>query len=167
MKVEPDQNVFHCEYCGGYDFSDPNRDGIALLGEPSQYDCPVCGVGLVTAAVNNIRVFSCPNCRGSLVDQSKLHPILRQARLPESFDEEVPRPLDRRELGRTSACPSCRETMEVYPYGGAGSILIQGCARCGLVWLDFGELSAILRSYKEMEKRFQAEQAEGKKWGTF
>jgi len=40
--------------------------------------------------------------------------------------------------------------MAVYPYGGPGNIIIQGCGQCKLIWLDFGELSRIVRAYREM-----------------
>lgn len=150
MSVEKDGDFFHCKYCGDYAFPDPNKDGVALLDEVSSYACPVCKKLLVTASIGNIRIFSCPNCRGNLIDQSKMLSILRQAVHPNHLDEEqVFRP-DRSELGRKLVCPSCRKTMSTYPYGGPGNLIIQGCDRCRLIWLDFGELSRIIQAYMQM-----------------
>jgi Zn-finger nucleic acid-binding protein len=40
--------------------------------------------------------------------------------------------------------------MDAYPYGGAGNIIIQGCRQCELIWLDFGELTRIVRSFLQL-----------------
>jgi Zn-finger nucleic acid-binding protein len=167
MKVEEGKIVFHCDYCGCYDFSDPNMDGVALLNEESSFKCPICGETLVSAAVNQIQIFSCPNCRGNLIPQSMMHPILRRANPPTFITDELLTPLDPSELNRILECVSCHNPMEVYPYGGAGNILIQGCARCGLIWLDFGELSRILSSHAVFKKRFRNGLAKNKKWEAY
>lgn len=164
MKVEEGKNVFHCDYCGCYHFSDKNLDGVALLDEASPYDCPSCGRTLAAAVVNHVRIYSCPNCRGNLIPQSKMHPILRRAKLSDILFEEMTNPPDLSELDRILECVSCRKPMDVYPYGGAGNILIQGCARCGLIWLDFGELSRILSSYAVLKKRSRNGPVMNRKW---
>ena len=33
--------------------------------------------------------------------------------------------------------------METHPYYGPGNVIIDSCARCEFVWLDFGELKQI------------------------
>jgi len=149
MNVEEGQAYFHCEYCGGYDFPNPKQDGIALLDEVSALACPMCKKMLVSAVVRNVRIFSCPNCRGNLIDQSKMLPILRQVQPLSPIDEDISLQ-NPSELTRTAVCPSCQKLMAVYPYGGPGNIIIQGCAQCRLIWLDFGELSKIMYSYQQM-----------------
>jgi Zn-finger nucleic acid-binding protein len=167
MNVDEGQNIFHCEYCGGYDFPDPNQDGVALLDETSPYACPICKKTLVAAIVKNVRIFSCPNCRGNLIDQSKMLPILRQAQPLDSISEDVLSPHNPSELTRTAVCPSCQKMMNSYPYGGPGNIIIQGCAQCRLIWLDFGELSKITRSYLQIYNHSQDELGAKKKWVEF
>jgi Zn-finger nucleic acid-binding protein len=55
-----------------------------------------------------------------------------------------PQPIDRRELERTVACPSCQQVMDLHPYYGPGNVMMDSCPRCDTVWLDFGELRQIV-----------------------
>ncbi len=166
MDVDEDRNFFHCEYCGSYDFPNPNQDGVALLDEVSPYACPLCKKPLVSAVVNDIHILSCPNCRGNLIDQSKMLPILRRAQVPDSTNEEIHRQ-DDSERSRLAICPSCQNTMAVYPYGGPGNIIIQGCEQCQMIWLDFGELSRVARAYAQMYNHSEEEKGEKKNWVAF
>jgi Zn-finger nucleic acid-binding protein len=164
LKVEEGQNFFHCGYCDCFEFPDPDLDGVALLDEISPYPCPICNKPLVSAIVNEVRIFSCPKCRGNLIDQSKMLPIIRQSKSLDSINEGLPSPLKRSELTRTASCPACHKT---YPYGGPGNIIIQGCEHCRLIWLDFGELSRIIRSYLQMYNQSTEEPGAKKKWVAF
>lgn len=166
MNVEG-QNLFHCEYCGGYDFPDPNQDGVALLDELSPYVCPMCKKSLVSAIVKNVRIFSCPDCRGNLIDQSKMLPILSQTQPLDSTSESSHYLPNKSELTRTAVCPSCQKMMDAYPYGGPGNIIIQGCDECRLIWLDFGELSRIIHSFSQMYNHSSDELGAKKKWIAF
>jgi Zn-finger nucleic acid-binding protein len=150
LKVEENQNIFRCDYCGSYDFPNPNLDGIALLDEISPYACPICSKPLVAATIENVRIFSCPICRGNLINQSKMLSILRLASTDDTICEDQPHHPDLSELQRKLICPACHKTMDDYPYGGPGNIIIQGCSHCGLIWLDFGEVSSILRALAQM-----------------
>jgi Zn-finger nucleic acid-binding protein len=169
MSVEKGQDFFHCRYCGGYEFPDPNQDGVALLEEISAYVCPLCKEPLVSAVVRNVHILACPRCRGNLIEQSKMLPILRQTQPPatNTISEDLVQPQDKTELTRTMACPSCQKAMAVYPYGGPGNLIIQGCEQCQLIWLDFGELSRIICAYWEMYNRSPDELGAKKKWIGF
>ncbi len=167
MSVEEGQDFFHCKYCGSYDFPNPNQDGVGLLDEISSYVCPLCKQPLVSAIVQNVHIFSCPHCRGNLIAQAKMLPILRQAQPIDPISEDPHSFQDKIELTRTAVCPSCQKVMAVYPYGGPGNIIIQGCEQCQLIWLDFGELSRIIRSYWEMYNRSPDELGAKKKWIAF
>ena len=167
MSVEEGQAFFHCQYCGGYDFPEPNQDGVALLDEIASFVCPICREPLVSAIIKDIHIFSCPKCRGNLIKQSKLLPILREATQQDprnAFSGNIP---DKTELTRNAACPACHKPMEVYPYGGPGNIIIQGCEQCKLIWLDFGELSRIVRAYREMYNDSPEERGAKKQWISF
>lgn len=167
MNVEANQDFFHCEYCGGYDFPNPNQDGVALLDEVSRYACPMCRKPLVSAVVNKIHICSCPNCRGNLIEQSKMLPILRQAQAPDSITADIQHPQDNSERSRIAICPSCQNVMAAYPYGGPGNIMIQGCEQCQLIWLDFGELSKVSRAYAQIYNHREEEKGEKKSWVAF
>jgi Zn-finger nucleic acid-binding protein len=150
IKVEDSKDFFHCDYCGSFQFSDPNKDGIALLDMLSLYGCPNCQRPLVTAIIKDVRIFSCPSCRGNLISQAKLLTIIKRAASPDMVGEVPSYPPDRSEIQRKLVCPGCQKTMEAYPYAGPGNIIIQGCSRCRLIWLDFGELFRIVRSYSQI-----------------
>lgn len=167
MNVEENQDFFHCEYCGSYDFPDANQDGVALLDETSPYACPTCRKPLVSAIVNTVHIFACPNCRGNLIEQSKMLPILRQAQTLDSASKEQNQRVDESERSRIAICPSCQNLMSVYPYGGPGNIMIQGCEQCQMIWLDFGELSKVARAYAQMYNHPPEEKGEKKKWVEF
>lgn len=167
LNVLENQSLFHCEYCGGYDFPDPNLDGVALLDQTSAYLCPMCRKPLVSAAVSEVRIFSCPNCRGNLIDQSKLLPILRQAQASGMMRDIPVVSADPSEWARSVDCPSCLGKMNTYPYGGPGNMMIQGCDQCRVIWLDCGELSRIVRAYSEMYSDPSDELGAKKKWIAF
>jgi Zn-finger nucleic acid-binding protein len=152
---------------GSYDFPNPNLDGVALLDDPSPYPCPACNKPLVSAIVNEVQILSCPKCRGNLIDQSKMLPIIRHAEPLAAINDDIQDPPDKAELGRSLTCPSCRKMMAAYPYGGPGNIIIQGCEPCRLIWLDFGELSRIIRSYQEMYRDSPDDPGAKKKWVAF
>ena len=152
IQIGPDRSLFRCEYCGSFDIPEPDKDGVALLDEVSPLNCPVCMTPLVTAVVEGIHILSCPTCRGNLIDQVKLHYTLRLAAPIDTTAEDELHPANKSELKRKLSCPSCKKTMETYPYGGSGNIIIQGCDRCQWIWLDFGELPRIIHSYTPPHK---------------
>ena len=167
MSVEEGQAFFHCQYCGGYDFPEPNQDGVSLLDEVTSFACPTCGELLVLAIIMDISIFSCPKCRGNLIKQSRLLPILREAKPQDPGNANSRDIQDKSEFTRNAACPSCHNTMAVYPYGGPGNIIIQGCEQCKVIWLDFGELSRIVRAYREMYNDSPEERGAKKQWISF
>lgn len=167
MSVEEGQAFFHCQYCGGYDFPEPNQDGVALLDGTSSFVCPICEGTLVSAVIKDIQIFSCPQCRGNLIQQSRLLPILRQAKSLDPKNADSRDLQDKTELTRNAACPSCHKTMAVYPYGGPGNIIIQGCEHCKLIWLDFGELARIVCAYREIYNDSPDERGAKKQWISF
>ena len=138
-------------------FQIPIKMGLLCWTRFHHYQCPVCNKPLVTATVEDIRIFSCPICRGNLINQSKMLPILRQALSLNVTDKDLSLSSDRSELQRKYICPVCQEKMDAYPYGGAGNINIQGCRQCELIWLDFGELSKIIRSFSQIYQQIPDE----------
>ena len=166
MSIE--QNLFHCKYCGGYDFPNPNQDGVALLDKLSSFACPICKKSLVLATLQNVHILSCPNCRGNLIAQPKMLAILSQAESsPLPPNETILSSSNKPELSRIAICPSCQKKMNTYPYGGPGNIIIQGCDACQLIWLDFGELSRIIRAYIQMYKDSPDKLGARKQWIAF
>jgi Zn-finger nucleic acid-binding protein len=116
---------------------------VVVLGEAGDIACPACCTELTKAAVAEVRVLHCGTCRGVLATQEAFSAIVRFLRAEASGEPDPVRPVNREELGREIGCPSCGRTMETHPYYGPGNVVIDNCARCGLVWLDYGELGAI------------------------
>ena len=66
----------------------------------------------------------------------------RQVRLARNVRQFLPRnPADE---NRYLHCPTCGGEFDAHPYGGGGNINVDSCERCGVVWLDGGELGRIV-----------------------
>jgi Zn-finger nucleic acid-binding protein len=142
-----------CEYCATIQFldhcaADPTAgpDRVRVLGPQEQLACSVCGVLLTVGVIERCQVLYCTTCRGVLSDRGTFADIVRRRRRTFEGPRDAPRPLDPTELRREIACPKCSGRMDVHPYYGPGSVVIDTCARCGAVWLDLGELGAIERA---------------------
>jgi Zn-finger nucleic acid-binding protein len=146
MELFAERRYFFCRYCGTFEFIDsPAEDGVQVLERPTSAPlCPVCAGPLAIALLDNtFRVQHCAACRGLLIACTDFADAVAARRSRESGPPSVPIPLDRRDLTRHLACPSCHETMDVHPYYGPGNVVIDTCDRCNVVWLDFGELKQI------------------------
>jgi Zn-finger nucleic acid-binding protein len=143
MTVVPGRDYFTCEYCGSYAFPRLSPDGVVVLGEAGDVDCPLCATTLVRASVAGVRVLHCANCRGILADQEAFLTVVRFLRAQVSGEPDPVRPLNREDLQREIACPYCGQRMDTHPYYGPGNVVIDNCARCGVIWLDYGELAVI------------------------
>ena len=143
MRPVPDREYFTCDYCGSFAFPKPSPDGVVLLGERGDVDCPVCGTALSTASVAEVRVLHCTTCQGLLAKQEAFSTIVKFIRAQASGEPDPTRPLNQEELERQVACPTCGRTMDTHPYYGPGNVVIDNCARCSVVWLDYGELAVI------------------------
>jgi Zn-finger nucleic acid-binding protein len=143
MKPVPGRDYLYCEYCSSFAFPEPSRDGVVPLGKRGDAACPICSTALATAAAAEVRVLHCATCRGVLAEQEAFSTIVRLLRAEATGAPNPVRPVNREELEREIACPTCGRTMETHPYYGPGNVVIDNCARCEVVWLDYGELAAI------------------------
>jgi Zn-finger nucleic acid-binding protein len=146
MRLDRDRLVFTCEYCATVVFPQESDDGIRVLGEPTPFECPACHRLLVWASVDRTMVSICENCRGLLIAQPIFYDTIRYLRARAVQPSLAPRPADLTELKRHIRCPKCRRPMDVHPYGGPGNVIVDNCPRCGLLWLDTGELTRIVRT---------------------
>ena len=136
---------FRCTHCGTFDFPAATDEGVATVGEVSEFPCPVCKQALGTAAIEGHPIFYCGTCRGFLTTNPAFSAILLHRRARLGDQPSVPRSLDTAELGRRVGCPKCKKLMDAHPYGGGGNVVIDTCCRCHLVWLDAGEMETIAR----------------------
>jgi Zn-finger nucleic acid-binding protein len=143
MTPVPGRDYLFCEYCSSFAFPKPSPDGVVSLGERSDTDCPICSTRLSTASVAEVQVLHCATCQGILAEQEAFSAIVRLIRAQAAGTPDPVRPLNREELQREVACPCCGRAMETHPYYGPGNVVIDNCAPCEVVWLDYGELAAI------------------------
>ena len=136
---------FRCPHCGTFEFPRTTDDGVASLGEVSEFGCPVCKQALGTGAIEGHSVFPCRTCRGFLTTNPEFTGILLHRRARAADQPSVPRSLDPSELRRRVGCPKCRKLMDAHPYGGGGNVVIDTCHRCHLIWLDAGEMETLAR----------------------
>jgi Zn-finger nucleic acid-binding protein len=49
-------------------------------------------------------------------------------------------------MARILDCPHCATRMDVHPYYGPGTIVIDTCNNCDALWLDYGELGRVINA---------------------
>ncbi len=141
MKLVPDRDYFVCEYCTSFAFPNASDESVRVLGESTPIDCPICQTRLALAAVEKSRVRSCTHCKGMLISQFDFYDVLQRRRAKFAGRSVVQARWNPDELGRKIKCPLCQAEMDVHLYGGGGNAVIDTCAHCGIIWLDYGELT--------------------------
>lgn len=138
---------YRCSHCGTFKFIDSpeDADGIRVLERPDQAQrCPACALEMFKALLDGRHgVMFCPACRGVLMPRQRFAHVVHERRAWASGAPEQPTPIDPREFDRHVFCPSCSAAMSTHPYFGPGSVVIDTCEPCDLVWLDLGELRQI------------------------
>ncbi len=95
---------------------------------------------------NQYRGYQCKNCQGFLLTRGSFHLTVETRRARAITPPDPPKPLNRDELNRKLDCPICRQTMTTHPYMGPGTIVIDTCDRCNIIWLDYGELGRVVNA---------------------
>jgi len=146
MRLRDDAECFSCEYCKTFHFPTKNEEGVGLLGQTSELECPVCAARLDHAVIYHHRTLYCTTCCGSLISMLVFVSLVDDLRTQLGGATGIPRPPDPHGLQRRIQCPQCKETMDTHYYGGPGNVIIDDCSRCELNWLDNGELMTIVRA---------------------
>lgn len=149
MRLIEGRDHFRCEHCETFRFAAPLADSIdrvVLLGDVSEQACPTCDTPLARASLDGAAVLCCETCRGLLLESDVFAHVNRRRRAEFDGAETTPSPLDREQLRRALHCPACQRRMETHPFYGPGSVVIDSCAPCRLVWVDYGELATIERA---------------------
>ena len=145
MELHSARQYFSCQHCGSFHFPEATADdGVKVLQADTDVSCPVCDKALATAVIDErIEARHCSHCRGVLLSRANFATLVEQRRLWASSPPVIPAPLDPQELTRSVMCPLCAGDMGTHPYYGPGSVVIDTCESCHVVWLDFGELRQI------------------------
>jgi Zn-finger nucleic acid-binding protein len=145
MALAGNRRHFHCTDCDNFHFPEETGDGVSPLGEKAGCDCPVCHRPLQNALIDGESAAYCERCRGFLAVTPKFAQIVKKRRAHHGSHERIDEPFDPAELRRVLQCPSCHQRMGAHPYFGGGKAVVDTCERCGLIWLDAGELAIIER----------------------
>lgn len=147
MELVESRRYFRCRHCGTYHFPESvEADGIRVVGQPSNAPaCPVCRTPMAHALLDGDHPIDfCARCRGVLLPRATFATVVNKRRAWAAGPPAEPVPLDRRELHRELACPRCAGRFDTYPHLGPGSVVIDNCTRCDLIWLDFGEMKQMV-----------------------
>jgi Zn-finger nucleic acid-binding protein len=146
MELVESCRYFRCGHCGRYHFPDRvEADGIDITGRCGDaVACPLCAVPMANATLHGEPIHFCETCRGMLLPRAAFAELIFRQRASPSSPPTIPPPLDRRALNRELSCPRCARRFDTHAYGGPGNAVVDGCAQCDVMWLDFGEFRQII-----------------------
>ena len=157
LRLEEDKDHAICDYCKNLYFPEKNEEGVRVLGQESDQDCPTCGALLVHAAMSGMRFLYCTQCRGMLIPMPTFVELTTALRAQLGAQAELRGTPDPWDLERQIKCPRCHRRMDTHPYGGPGNVILDSCSKCFVNWLDHGELMRIAHApdhtYRNAEER--------------
>jgi len=146
MALHPSRPCWQCSHCGSVVCPEPAVDGLRPAGGRG-HDCPICRLPLGRAVLDDREsIETCDRCKGILMTLAGFAETLTARRRAADTPSVIPPAADPRELERRIACPECCEPMITDWYYGPGHIVIDTCERCGVVWLDAGELGRAMNA---------------------
>ncbi len=149
MTLVESRGYFRCDYCFNLHFPTPAEDSadrVIRFDASSETCCPACELKLNEALLDTHSVLFCDRCRGVLITHDDFLVVIRKRRRARQSPPDDPTPLNRDDLKRQIPCPVCSNQMDVHPYYGPGSVVIDTCPRCKVIWFDHGEIGAIERA---------------------
>jgi Zn-finger nucleic acid-binding protein len=148
MELIRERDYYHCHYCGAYFFPGESPDGVRILGEnPEGVKCPLCLIPLNMATFDEYyEGYQCSKCQGVMFNRSIFRITIEDRRARATIPAEPPTRYREEELQRNVGCPGCSQPMIHYQYMGPGNIIIDTCDACDLIWLDYGELSKVVKA---------------------
>jgi Zn-finger nucleic acid-binding protein len=144
MRHDKNTGALVCTHCGTLE-EQPilvrDIEVAAVSGQP----CPSCATPLSHASLDGNALLYCRHCKGMLIAIEAFVLIIEAARLREDRSG-VSLPRRQNPGDRLLSCPGCGQPMLSHFYGGPGNLVIDTCERCGVNWLDPGELRRIARA---------------------
>jgi Zn-finger nucleic acid-binding protein len=97
----------------------------------------------------NLTVDCCSRCQGIWFDGDELSQAMPEAeRRPE---------IPRHAVRLKALCPRCDKPLHAFPYPGT-RVTVETCGKCGGLWLDAGEFTAIRETRQQLEENPPAEE---------
>jgi Zn-finger nucleic acid-binding protein len=131
-----------CDHCGTEQELPAALEYVELL-EATDRRCPLCSTPLTESRVDAVPLLCCPGCFGMLIQMRWFAAVIDAARLYEPRSVQTLPPRRQSPGERHLQCPTCGQPMIDQVYGGPGNVVIDTCERCGVNWLDPGELRRI------------------------
>ena len=143
LRADWDKGVFVCDYCGSEFVPPAESDGVLVLGESSAL-CPICASRLSEGKLEAHPLKYCVKCHGMLIPMDAVVALVDTLRARRNWFAAPIEPCRLSDRDRHFHCPICNAGMDAHPYGGGGNVNVDTCERCGLLWLDGGELLKIV-----------------------
>ncbi|RYG21103.1 hypothetical protein EON82_19380 [bacterium] len=107
--------------------------------------CPEDLTVLEVRSMHGLSLDVCPECAGIFFDEGEIATLQTggAAALSEVEDAATPASFQYVDSPVPKRCPGCQGPMHVYRYRYSSDIRLDGCERCGGVWVQDGELAKI------------------------
>lgn len=118
------------------------------MAEPTRRDekplrCPRCSEPMRQQHNQRAVIDHCDRCDGSFFDEGEMLALLGRSADPEIWARSN---RSRTPSASDISCPRCNNRMQLHPLGHADiDVDIDLCAACGGIWLDGGELDAVMK----------------------
>lgn len=142
MSLDRDQGLMICGHCGSQMAPPLDEEGVLVI-QPNAHACPACRTTLADASIDGCPIIYCAGCHGVLIEMDRFVALLELLREQRYWSRSSQGPRAR-DAGRVLQCPLCGLEMDLHPYGGGGNVDVDSCEKCGVLWLDRGELSRIV-----------------------
>jgi|GEM_PF-895207 len=161
--MPPAGKVSYCFFCGSQAPAGGScasclvtvADPYAEVAEPITVACPRCTTPLLAVGIApGATLQACGRCHGVLVGARAWCTLLTRPDLAQALQARLPaRGAPPSELVRMLRCPLCASgaEMERGRFGASSNIVIDVCTRHG-VWLDGGEIAAVVQHSRFREK---------------
>ncbi len=105
-------------------------------------DCPVDGEPMVALALQDIEIDYCVACGGIWLDAGELELLFGDA---QGCHALLGAPSGTAKKEKKRKCPLCRSVMDKREWRGVEDVILDQCPQGDGLWLDAGELEAVLR----------------------
>ncbi|HAK95736.1 MAG TPA: hypothetical protein DCM87_12250 [Planctomycetes bacterium] len=121
--------------------------------------CPRCRIDLVMTEYEGFRVAHCAQCRGYLLDLARAEGLKRTNRKTTEELKAETLAEYKGDCSDRAKCPVCALPMDRTSLGLPGvAMCADVCRRCGLMWLDGGELALAQLAYQATPRCVEAEE---------
>ena len=121
-------------------------------------DCPKCVNKLKPIQYSGVRIFSCSECSGHLVENGRVKKIEKRINKdPKALVREIVQN-EKPDTIEVIRCPRCRNRMDKQEVNAGRTFQKDSCRNCDAVWLDGGELAEIQLAYESNEQTQEIQQ---------